>query len=424
MPRYNYSAVDLNGSERSGWFDAADVRQVAARLQEEGLFPLAVTLVANRPTAAAQATDQGAADAPSPNWAGVVRRIFRGRVRPRELAGLTRQLGALLRAGMPLLRGLEVLVHQERSPELRRVLESLARSIRSGDALSVGMEQEAGVVSRLYVNMVRAGEAGGVLSEVFERLAHFQEKSLKLRGKLTAALLYPLMVMGVATLILIGLLVFVVPKFQQIFSDLLKGAPLPLLTQGVLLVSDAVRHHALPGLVIIVIVGLALRAYGHTSRGAMAWADWSMRWPLLGDLWRKDHVARLSRTLGTLLSSGVPILPALLITRDTCDNARLSAALSLAHDRVKAGAPVARPMREATVFPPLFTSMIEVGEHTGRLPDMLHQIATIYEDEVDNAIAGLSSLIEPLLILLLAGVVGTIVLALFLPIVRIVQLLS
>ena len=424
MPHYNYSAVDLHGLEKCGCVVAPDGRQAAAMLQEQGLFPTAllpsVPPIAGLSRPAAPAPGRGSA-----MWSCLASRWpFRRCVRPRELATFTRQLSALLRAGFPMLGGLELLARQERSPELRRVLAGLSRSIQSGDPLSVAMEPEAGVFSRLYRNMIKAGEAGGVLAEVLERMACFEEKKLKMKGKIKAALLYPLSVMGVAALILLGLLLFVVPKFQQIFADLLKGAPLPPLTQGVITISDLVRHHFLAGLAVLIVMGIGLRLYLRTSGGTRMLATWIIRLPLIGDLLLKDLIARTSRTLGTLLASGVPMLTALLITRDTCGNARLGAALTVVHDRVKAGATLAGPLAEAEIFPPLVSSMIEVGEQTGRLNHMLHQIAVSYEDEVDLAVAGLSSLLEPLLIVCLAVMVGTIVLALFLPIVRIVQLLT
>ena len=227
-----------------------------------------------------------------------------------------------------------------------------------------------------------------------------------------------------ALAILVGLLVFVVPQFKKIFADLLKGAPLPSLTQAVLSASDFVRAHY-----PVVVAGLAVawfvfRFFRRSPGGSKFIDGLLVRLPLFGDLIMKSLVARFTRTLGTLLSSCVAILPSLLIARDTCGNARVAGAIGFVHERVKAGEPVARTLESTQVLPPMVTSMIDVGEHTGQLPAMLGKIADLYDDEVDNAVAGLSSLIEPVLILMLAGIVGTIVIALFLPIVRIVQLLT
>ncbi len=416
MPRFSYIALDARGSERTGWLDAADRQQVTAALRGQGLFPTDVGEPAQGNAAILPGVQGGSAVS--------LRRPFARGVRPRELAAFTRQLATLLRAGMPLLRGLDVLARQERNPAFRRVIEGMGGAIKSGGTLSAALAEHPRVFDRLYLNMVRAGEAGGVLDVMFDRLARFQEKSLQLRGKILAALMYPLIVLTVAASILAGLLVFVVPKFKQVFADLLKGAPLPPLTQAVLDVSDAVKGHLLVTAGAIAAVVFAVRLFRRTSFGATLLDTLAIKLPLFGSLLLKAIVARFGRTFGTLLASGVPILPALLITRDTCGNRRVAAAISVVHDRVKAGASVARPLEESGVFPPMVTSMIDVGEQTGQLPAMLGKIADIHEDEVDNAVAGLSTLIEPVLILFLALVVGTIVIALFLPIVRIVQLLT
>jgi len=345
-------------------------------------------------------------------------------VNAKERALFTRQLATLLRAGMPLLRGLEVLARQERNPAFRHVQEELAEAIKSGATLSDAMARHPRVFDRLYLNMIRAGEAGGVLEVVLDRLARFQEKSQQLRRRITSAMVYPLVLLGVAVAILAGLLIVVVPKFKQIFADLLKGAPLPPLTQLVLTISDAVKGHGLLVAALGAAGWLGLHLFRRTARGGLWWDGLAIRLPLVGGLFLKDLVARFGRTFGTLLASGVPILPALLITRDTCANRRVAGAITAVHDQVKAGAGLARPLEAVQVFPPMATSLIAVGEHTGQLPEMLGKVADIYEDEVDTAVAGLSSLLEPLLIVFLAVVVGTIVIALFLPIIRIVQLLT
>jgi len=438
MPRFNYTAIDARGAEKTGLLDAPDAKQAVSVLRGQGLFPTEVAQAAAagaKPGKAAAkpvvkpapkpASPEAAVAAKPAGKRGLALRLPFGRiVKAKELAMFTRQLSTLLRAGMPLLRGLHVLARQERNQAFQRVLEALAEAIKSGGTLSEAMAQHPRVFDRLYINMIKAGEAGGVLDVVLDRLAQFQEKSLKLKGKITSAMMYPVIVMAVAILILIGLLVFVVPKFKQIFADLLKGAPLPTLTQTVLTVSDAVKNHFLVTLGIAAVLWFAFGAFRRTAAGTKLVDTWLVKVPLFGELFLKGIIARFGRTLGTLLSSGVPILPALLITRDTCGNARVGAAITEVHDRVKEGATIAMPLEATAVFPPMVTSMIDVGEHTGQLPEMLGKVADIYEDEVDNAVAGLSSLIEPILILFLALVVGTIVIALFLPIVRIVQLLT
>jgi len=418
MPRFNYTAFDAHGAEKSGLLDGPDARQVAAILAGRGLYPADVV------QAATGVQPGGRRNAVGAGRRGKMHLPFTRPAGAKELAVFTRQLATLLRAGMPLLRGLEVLARQEPNQRLRLVIEALAEAIQSGGTLSEALARHPRVFDRLYVSMVRAGEAGGVLAVVLDRLARFQEKSRQLKGRVAAAMVYPLVVTAVAVLILAGLLVFVVPKFKQIFADLLKGAPLPPLTQLVLTASNAVKDHYLVVAVAGVALWLGLQAFRRTPAGARLLDNWALKLPLFGPLILKAVIARFGRTLGTLLSSGVPILPALLITRDTCGNSRAGDAITEVHDRVKEGTPVARPLEATAVFPPMVTSMIDVGEHTGQLPEMLGKVADIYEEEVDNAVAGLSSLIEPILILLLALIVGTIVIALFLPIVRIVQLMT
>jgi len=434
MPRYAYIALDAQGKENSGQLDAVSLERAAAALKANGLFPIELNALSAAPASKSEPAKAEQASR-SPVGEPATKKKARGLdmeiqlpfVRPlaaKELAVFTRQLGTLLKAGMPLLRGLEVLGRQERNRRLRSIVAMLADDIRSGGTLSEAMARHSRVFDNLYVSMIRAGEAAGVLDVVLERLARFQEKSLQLRRKVKAALMYPLIVMTVAVLILAVLLVFVVPKFKQIFADMLKGAPLPPLTQLVLGASEAMRAHALVMLGGVFAAWVLCRACRKTKPGARLVDGWLVRAPIFGELMLKSLVARFTRTLGTLLASGVPILQAITITRDTTGNARVAAALDLVHDCVKAGEPVARSLENSQVFPGMVASMIEVGEHTGQLPEMLNKIADIYDEEVDAMVAGLSSLIEPVLIVFLAAVVGTIVVALFLPIIRIVQLLT
>ncbi len=427
MPRFNFQAVNGQGASRAGQLEATDVRQVTMLLRQQGLFPTEVMSVSEAAAVSPVVPQKGriASETSSPAKAPVTRWApFGSRVGAKELAVFTRQLATLLKAGMPLLRTLEVLARQEQKGALRGIVLSLADTIKSGGSLSDAMSHHPRVFDRLYLSMIKAGEAGGVLDVVLDRLARFQEKSVQLKGKIKAAMVYPLIVMGVALLILAGLMIVVVPKFKQIFADLLKGAPLPALTQFVLTVSDAVKSHYLVAMAASALLWIALKYASRTPRGTKIIDGAVIRLPVFGDLFLKAIIARFGRTLGTLLASGVPILPALLITRDTAGNARVSAVITGVHDRVKEGSSVARPLEAAKVFPPMVTSMMDVGEHTGQMPEMLNKVADIYEDEVDSAVAGLSSLIEPIMILFLAVMVGTIVIALFLPIVRIVQLLT
>ena len=272
--------------------------------------------------------------------------------------------------------------------------------------------------------MVKAGEAAGALDVVLERLAEFLEKSQKIRSKVKSAMMYPLIIMAVAAGVVGALVVFVIPRFESIFANMLKGQSLPALTQFVLGVSRFVQEQLGLSIAIVVVRVIGLKFLIGTKVGQRWWHRVLLLFPLLGDLVLKAAVARFSRTLGTLLSSGVQILEALHITRDTAGNVHVAEAIDSVRLRVKAGDGVAGPLDETGVFPAMVASMIEVGEETGKLPDMLHRVADTYEEEVDKAVAALTSILEPLMIVLMSVVVGTIVIALFLPLVRIIQNLS
>lgn len=419
MPRFNYNAIELvTGRTRQGTLDAANRDTAVTVLKSRGLAPTKLVAQSEsipRPPA------KPAGDKPTRAWWNL--RI--GRVLSRAaLAIFTRQLAMLVRAGMPLLRGLEVLGRQERNPIFRAVLEKMATHIRNGGTLSESLRQHPRIFDHLYVNMVRAGESGGVLDVALGRLAKFLEKSLQVRGRIKAAMTYPLIVVIVASAIVLGLMIFVVPKFEAIFAGTLKGQALPALTQFVLGASSLLQHHALVAIMLTTILVGLVQVIVRTPAGARRLDRTRLRLPVIGELLRKAAIARFTRTFGTLLASGVPILPALAITADTSGNVHLADAIRQVHDRVKAGDGVAGPLRATDVFPDMVASMIEVGEETGALPDMLNRIADTYDEEVDRSVDALTALIEPLMIVLMAVMVGTIVIALFLPIIRIVQSLG
>lgn len=344
--------------------------------------------------------------------------------RGQALAVWTRQLAAMLQAGLPLVRALEVLLRQERRPVAQALLQELAAGIRAGGTLAEGLAHHPAVFSTLYVNMVRAGEASGALAAVLERLARFLESAERTRGKVKAAMVYPATIMVVAGIMVTVLLLLVVPRFQQLFADQLRGQPLPWLTQAVIGGAQALAHYWF-GWVVGggVLVALARWAW-RTPTGRRTGDAVVLRLPLLGELWQKTIVARFARTSGTLLSSGVPILSALDIARCTTDNVPVAEAIHAAMAQVQAGEPLAQALAASPHFPPLAVSLVAVGEETGALPEMLTRVADIYDEEAERAIVGLTALIEPAMILLMAGLVGGLVLALFLPIVRIIQLMS
>lgn len=298
---------------------------------------------------------------------------------------------------------------------------SLAESVEGGTTFSEALAQHPKAFNKLYVNMVKAGELGGVLEVVLTRLAEFAEKSQRIRGKVTSAMVYPLVVLTIAVGIVTFLMLFIVPKFEAIFKDMLGGRPLPLITQIIMDLSRFIQGNFLLIAGMITVAVFAIRFSLRLPGVSTAVDEYKLKLPLFGDMLTKTSVARFSRTLGTLVSSGVPILQALQITRDTAGNARVSSAIENIHDNVKEGESMVSPMEASRIFPPMVVSMVQVGEETGQLPDMLTKVADVFEEEVDTAVAGLTSLLEPVMIVMLALIVGTIVVALFLPLITIIQ---
>jgi len=422
MPSFAYSAIEQHtGREVSGELEARSQEAAVLELKRLRLVPLEIKRSETRRSGAgSQVVSPRPAASLKKKSAFTIGRS----VRPKELAVFTRQLSSLIKAGMPFLRSLEVLERQERNRHFRSIIAALGELIRGGGTFSEGLQQHPKVFERFYVNMVRAGEAGGVLAVVLERLAQFQEKSLRLHGRIRSAMTYPMVIILVAVSIVVALMIFVVPKFESIFATTLKGQALPLLTQIVIGTSNFFKDHALLAVGLIAVLAASFRFATKSKRGIRLIDTVSLRIPVLGDLLLKTAIARFARTFGTLLPSGVPILDALRIARDTSANMRIAEAITLVHDRVKEGDSVADPLRATRIFPDMVPSMIEVGEETGALPEMLIRIADNYDGEVDNSVNALTSLIEPVMIVIMAVIVGTIVIALFLPIMQIIQSLG
>ncbi len=426
MPKFNYVAMDSRGKETKGTLDVANQNEAISRLKEMGYFPTKVT-EAEKPKAEKKGK---AAAAPSAGGKGARKGIniripgLGGKVKAKILTTFTRQLATLVDAGLPLLRGLRVLEKQERNATLKRIINDLAGSIEGGSTFSEALAQHPKVFNRLFVNMVKAGELGGVLEVVLNRLSEFMEKAEKIKGKVKAAMFYPAAVMFVAVTILIILMVFVVPKFQQIFADMLEGKPLPAFTNLVLGISERIANNFLQTLGIVIGVFIAFRLFVRTKFGRKLFDRVKLHLPVLGPVISKVAIARFTRTLGTLISSGVPILQALNIVKETSGNVIIAQAVSSVHESVKEGETITAPLEASRVFPPMVISMVDVGEQTGALPEMLMKIADNYEDEVDNAVSAMTSLLEPIMIVFLAVIVGSIVIALFLPLIMLIDQLG
>jgi len=346
---------------------------------------------------------------------------MQGRIKLKHMMIFTRQLATLVDAGLPLLRGLHVLQRQEKNAQFRAALNGMAESVESGSTFAEALAQHPKIFTNFYINMVKAGEASGALHTVLIRLAEFMEKSQKIRNKVKGAMVYPIVVLVMAIVIMGVLMVVVIPKFKSIFEDLLQGQPLPQLTQMVIGLSSLIADKGLwllAGLVPIVVV---LRLLARTAKGRVVMDTLKLKSPVFGQLVRKTAISNFTRTLGTLLTGGVPILQALNIVREVTGNAILAKAVAQVHDSVKEGETIVSPLEASGVFPGMVVSMIQVGEETGALPEMLMKVAETYDDEVDTAVEALTSIIEPIMIILLAGVVGTIVIAMFMPLVSIIS---
>ena len=429
MPKYNYVALDQKGNETKGSIECGSQNEAIGRVKEMQLFPTKITEADKEDKSAGKKAKTKTVTKPragGKKGGGMNFNIkipgLGGGVKPKVLTTFTRQLATLVDAGLPLLRGLRVLEKQERNATLKSILAQLATSIEGGSTFSEALAQHPKVFNRLFVNMVKAGELGGVLEVVLKRLAEFSEKAQKIKGKVKAALFYPIAVLIVAIGIMILLMTFVVPKFKDVFAGM--GFELPGFTVFVLAVSDLVRLHILPtmgGLAVLVVLFLL---FIKTKFGRRLWDKTKLVMPPVGQVISKVSISRFCRTLGTLVSSGVPILQALTIVKETAGNVIIANAVAKVHESVKEGETITAPLESSRVFPPMVVSMVDVGEQTGALPEMLLKIADNYDEDVDNAVAAMTSLLEPIMIVFLALIVGSIVIAMFLPLIKMITVMS
>ena len=411
MPDYKYNAIDRNGAQTSGKVDAASEEQARQKLMARGLM---VTTLAGDGGAAKPLA--GGAPAKKGGFS------FGAKVTQDDVTVMTRQLATLITAGLPLLRALELIHKQERNPVFKAILANIAESVSQGNNLSEALQAHPKVFDRLFVNMIRAGEAGGVLDKVLDRLAKFREKASRIQKKVKSAMVYPAVVVTVAVVIVFILMVKVVPSFQNLLSG--QKAQMPALTAFVVGISNALVTYWYVTPVALVGLVVGFKAWLASPKGKELFDRIIFKLPKVGGFVQIVSVSRFARTFGTLMASGVPILQSINITRDTLDNVVIANSLERVHDRVRDGEPLSVPLEQTGVFPQMVTSMIQVGEETGQLPEMLNRVADIYDEEVDNAVSALTSIIEPVLIVFLAVVVGTIVLAMFLPLIALITKMS
>jgi len=419
MPKFKYIAHDINGQQKTGSINAPHQAAAEMQLKSKGLFPTEVSGTDLKVPVKEKQTR------PKTGLGTEIRLpAALTLVKTKHLMVLTRQMATLIHAGLPLLRSLNVLERQESNAALKKALGEISGSIEEGSTFADALSAHPRIFSKLYVNMVKAGEAGGVLDVVLERLATYMEKAQRLKNKVKSAMTYPIVVLIASSAIMVFLMVAIIPKFEAIFSDMLEGRSLPRLTLYVMGISENIKNQWPLGAGIVLAVVLLVAALKRFQSGRLALDTLKLALPLFGNLGRMSALARFARTLGTLMESGVPVLQALTIVKETLNNEVVSRAVQEIHDNIKEGEPMAAPVEANRIFPPIFGGMVEVGEETGELPAMLLKTADMYEDEVDNTVAGLSSIIEPVLIVLLAVVVGTIVIAMFLPMVSIIGNLS
>ncbi len=424
MPKYNYVAMDAHGKESKGTLEVASQNEAIARVKEMNLFPTKIVEI-DKVKEKAKPDKKGKPAKAGKKGKGMNISIkipgIGGKVKPKVLTTFTRQLATLVDAGLPLLRGLRVLEKQEKNPTLKGIIGELALAIEGGSTFSEALAQHPKVFNRLFINMVKAGELGGVLEVVLNRLSEFMEKAQKIKGKVIAAMFYPVAVLIVASGILMILMTMVIPKFKEVFQGMLEGSQLPAFTRLVMGISDMVKNNFLVTLGIVVIFVVIFNLVIRTKFGRLVWDKFKLKVPAIGPVVSKVAIARFTRTLGTLVSSGVPILQALTIVKETTGNVIISNAVAEVHESVKEGETITAPLEASGVFPPMVISMVDVGEQTGALPEMLLKIADNYDDEVDNAVAAMTSLLEPIMIVFLAVIVGSIVIAMFMPLIELMN---
>ncbi|PYM36952.1 MAG: pilus assembly protein PilC [Candidatus Rokuibacteriota bacterium] len=400
MAVWTYQGRTVAGSTQ-GEVEAPDRNAAVAILRGKGVL---TTAIKEKPAAAAKERKIG------------------GKVKDREMAIFTRQFSTMIDAGLPLVQCLNILAEQSESKNLRDVTTRIARDVEAGSSLADAFGKHPRTFDDLFTNMIEVGESGGILDVVLQRLSVYIEKAAALRRKVKAAMIYPLTIVSVALIVVIFMLTFVIPTFASMFKNL--GADLPLPTKIVLWLSNFVQSYILLILAALAAGIYALRRYYKTEAGQMMIDALLLRLPVFGVLIRKVAVARFTRTLGTLISSGVPILEGLRITARTAGNKVVEKAVLTTRAVVTAGGTITEPLKTSTVFPPMVIQMINVGEQTGALDAMLGKIADFYDDEVDTAVGALTALLEPLMIVFLGVVIGGLVVAMYLPIFRLVTLVK
>lgn len=414
MPSFKFEALDTAGTEVKDSIEALSEEEAQQKIRQMGYFVTKLTAV--------QQAKKGGKGKAKSGKRKKTRTLTIGGVSGKQLCTFTRQFSTLQDAGLPVLRSLKILEHQMKPGLLKNALIDVVDDVESGTALSESLGKHPKCFDRLYVNMVKAGEAGGALEVILQRLADFKEKSQSLKRKIIGAMVYPMVVILVAVSILGFIMVFVIPKFKKIFDDF----KLPLPTPTVMLISTSMWFARYWWVLPLFPLGyfLLLKLIRLSKAGSYAIDKIKLWIPLTGTILEKSIVARTMRTLGTLVSSGVPILESLAIVRETSDNLVFERMFQRVYESIREGETIAEPMKQSKLVDDMVTNMIEVGEETGDLDTMLYKVADFYDEEVDTAVKSLVSTLEPIMIVVLGLIIGGIVISLFLPLISLIEGLS
>jgi len=415
MPTYTFQAMNSKGDEVRDEIEAGSQEEAVNKIRELGLFPTQVRQKAGRRTTAAAAV---AAPTAARRRGG----LTLGGVSNKQLCVFTRQLSTLQDAGLPLVRSLKILEAQMRPCKLKDVVAEVGEDVESGSTFSESLAKHPRAFDRLYVNMVRAGEAGGALDTILDRLAEFREKARQLRRRIIGAMIYPVVVITIASGILILIMVVIVPKFQDIFKSF--DVELPAMTKILINTAQWLKTYIWVVVLLPVLFYLFVKMLKRSRGGRYFVDNVKLHLPVFGAIVSKSTISSFARTLGTLIASGVPILEALNIVRDTTANEVVARAIGKVHDSIREGDTIAEPLRASGVVDEVVVNMIDVGEETGELDKMLVKVADNFDDEVDTLVASMMSLMEPLIIVVLGGAVAFIVISLFLPLVTLMSQMS
>lgn len=396
MPAFAYKARLATGSLTEGTIQASDQRSAVDQLRGQKLIPLEVT-------EASKSLDEIIASLLP----------FKKKIKLKELVLFSRQLSTLVSAGVPLVQGLTILEEQVESKQFKQIVKVIREDIESGLSITDALRKHPEAFEELYVSMIKAGEVGGILDVILERLSAYLEAAENLRGKVKSAMMYPIVVTSIAGGVTFFLIIGVIPTFENIFEGF--GAELPFMTQILIDLSHALRTYWYAVLLSPVVLIIGLKQYRKTEGGRRLLDDLTLRLPVFGILLKKVAVAKFTRTFGTLVKSGVPILQSLETVAKTAGNMIIEISVMAAREAVKEGERIATPLKKSGVFPPMVIQMIAIGEETGNLDSMLVKIADFYDQEVDNAVKGLTSMIEPIIIVAMGLVIGFIVIAMFMP---------